>query len=93
MNKFPVHNDQLLSLKRVEGQLRGIQKMIQNNKYCVDILIQLQATVGAIARVEDKILKRHIDSCVVNAFKGRSQLNKQKKIEEVLNLLSRYRKS
>lgn len=93
MKKFPGHEEQLVSLKRIEGQIRGIQKMIQNGKYCVDILIQLQAIVGAIGKVEDKILKRHIDSCVVKAFKGRSEAAKHQKIEEVLDILSRFRKN
>ena len=93
MNKYPIHHAQLISLKRIEGQIRGIQKMILEGKYCVDILTQLNAITGAITRVEDHILKRHLDSCVVGALKGRSKSAKQKKVEEVLELLRRFRKN
>lgn len=93
MKNFPGHDNQLVALKRIEGQIRGIQKMIESGSYCVDILIQLQAIVGAIGKVEDKILKRHIDSCVVKAFKGGSDAVKHQKIEEVLDILSRFRKN
>ena len=93
MPQFPEHDDQLVSLKRIEGQIRGIQKMIAQRQYCVDILTQLRATIGAILRVEDKVLKRHIEGCVVTAFQGKSETEKQKKVTEVLELLRRFRKS
>ena len=90
---FPSHGDQITALKRVEGQVRGIQKMIEEKKYCVDILTQLHAIVGAIARVEDGILRRHIEGCVVNACSGKSEIEKQKKIDEVIRLLNKFRRS
>ncbi len=89
----PAHNDQLIALKRIEGQIRGIQKMIGANKYCVDIVTQLHATIGAILRVEDTILKRHFQGCVANAFRGKSEKEKEQKIAEVLELLTRFRRS
>ena len=64
-----IHQEQLVALKRVEGQIRGIQKMIEEKRYCVDILIQLHSIVGAILRIEDKIFRKHIEGCVAWALK------------------------
>ncbi len=93
MSPFPGHQEEIISLKRIEGQIRGIQKMIEEKKYCVDILTQLHAIVGAIARVEDGILRRHIEGCVVNACSGKSEVEKQKKIDEVIQLLNKFRRA
>ena len=92
MTQYPYHEEQAHALKRIEGQIRGVQKMIQEQKYCMDILTQLHAVVGAIMRVEDKVLRRHIEHCVVNAAKGKSDLDKQKKIDEVMEILTKFRK-
>jgi len=86
------HKEQIIFLKKIEGQIRGIQKMIGDKRYCVDILIQLHSIVGAIFRVEDNILDRHLQGCVSQALRGKSDLEKQKKIDEILQLLKRFRK-
>lgn len=87
------HREQLVSLNRIEGQIRGIQRMIEQERYCVDILTQLHSIVGAIFSVEDKILKRHLEGCVAHALKGKSSIEKDKKINEVINLIQRFRRS
>jgi len=93
MAQLTIHKDQLVFLKRIEGQIRGIQRMIEDKRYCVDILTQLHSIVGAILRVEDKILKKHLEGCVVKALKGRSEVEKQRKIDEIVELISRFRKT
>ncbi|MBL7129930.1 MAG: metal-sensitive transcriptional regulator [Candidatus Omnitrophica bacterium] len=93
MAQLTIHKDQLVFLKRIEGQIRGIQRMIEDKRYCVDILTQLHSIVGAILRVEDKILKKHLEGCVVNALRGRSEVEKQRKIDEIVELISRFRKT
>lgn len=92
MTAHPRHDSEIVALKRIEGQIRGIQKMIEEGQYCVDILTQLNAAAGAIRHVEDNVLKRHLEGCVTQALHGKSILEKQKKIEEVLELLKRFRK-
>ena len=92
MKNPTTHNEQLVFLKKIEGQIRGIQKMIEDGRYCVDIITQIHSIIGALHKVEDKIFKKHIDGCVVGALKGRSQVEKQKKIAEVVELISRFRK-
>ncbi|MBU3911604.1 MAG: metal-sensitive transcriptional regulator [Candidatus Omnitrophica bacterium] len=86
------HEEQIISLKRIEGQIRGIQRMIEEKRYCVDILTQLHSIVGAILSVEDKILRRHLEGCVAQTMKGKSDKEKYKKIDEVIELIQRSRR-
>ncbi len=92
MNKYPDHVKNIVSLKRVEGQIRGIQNMIIDRKYCVDILNQVHAAMAALSRVEDNILEMHIKGCVTNALQGKSTAEKDKKLAEVLELIRQFRK-
>ena len=82
-----------MSLKRIEGQVRGIQHMIKDRKYCVDILIQVHAIISALARVEDKILERHFQGCVLDAVNGKSEKDKQEKLNEIMQLIKKFRKT
>jgi CsoR family transcriptional regulator, copper-sensing transcriptional repressor len=92
-NKYPSHQDNLVSLRRIEGQIRGIQRMIEERKYCVDILIQVHAVISALARIEDKILEKHFEGCVTSAVNGRSRSEKQQKLKEIMLLIKRFRKA
>ncbi len=85
-----MHGEQLVALKRIEGQVRGVQKMIEEKRYCVDILTQLSSIGGALSRVQGKILQKHLRGCVTNAFKGKSEADKQKKIDEIVGLLRKF---
>ncbi len=93
MKQLTTHEGQLVFLKRIEGQIRGVQKMIEQKRYCVDILIQLHSIVGAILRVEDKIFQKHLEGCVIKALRGRSEIEKQRKIDEVMKLISSFRRN
>ncbi len=92
MKKGTDHQDKLVSLRRIEGQIRGIQKMIEEGRYCVDILYAVGAAVGALKNVENKILKDHLNACVKTAFNGRSKSDKEQKIREIAGLLESLRK-
>jgi len=85
------HTEVLSYLRKIEGQIRGVQKMIGEKKYCIDILTQLHAVVGAIGNVEDKILRKHFENCVVSAFRGDSKKEREEKMEEILNLIAKFR--
>ena len=61
------HTKQIDSLKKVEGQIRGIIKMIDDERYCVDILNQFKAVFAALEKVEGNVLEAHIEGCVKNA--------------------------
>ena len=92
MEKVTTHTEQLVYLRKIEGQIRGVQRMLEEKRYCVDIITQLHSIVGAILRVEDKVFQKHLEGCVSKALKGKSDSEKQKKIDEVIRLLSRFRK-
>ncbi|MCB9719709.1 MAG: metal-sensitive transcriptional regulator [Candidatus Omnitrophica bacterium] len=89
--KYLSRNQQIIALNRIEGQIGGIKHMIESGEYCVDVITQLHAVIGAILRVEDKILDRHLGTCVNEAFKNKTEKAKQKKIDEILLLLKRIR--
>jgi DNA-binding FrmR family transcriptional regulator len=93
MKQQTTHDGQLVFLKKIEGQIRGIQKMIAQRRYCVDIITQIHSIIGALYRVEDQIFKKHLDSCVANAMKEKSERQKQEKIDEIMELVARFRKT
>ena len=86
------HTTNLVALRRVEGQVKGIQKMIEEGKYCVDIVNQVHASVNALYRIAEKILTKHMENCVVDALKGRSQSQKKQKINEIMNIIKQLNK-
>jgi DNA-binding FrmR family transcriptional regulator len=92
MAQNPDHRDHIVALKRIEGQVRGVQRMIDDRKYCIDILNQIHAVKGALARVEDKILQKHFQHCVTTAMTGNSESQKQQKLDEILALINRTRR-
>ena len=92
MKDNPSHKDNLIALRRIEGQVRGVQGMIENGEYCIDILNQIYAIKGALGRVEEKILKKHFQHCVTEAVKGTSEKEKQQKLDEILKLIHQARR-
>jgi CsoR family transcriptional regulator, copper-sensing transcriptional repressor len=93
MKQTTTHTEQLQFLKKIEGQVAGVQRMIEEKRYCVDILTQIRSIIGALHRVEGEIFRKHLDGCVAGAMKGKSEAEIQKKIDEVINLLDRFRGS
>jgi len=77
-------------LRRIEGQVQGIQRMVEEDKYCVDILLQLTAVQGAVEQVQRLLLGRHIESCVAEAIRSGSTRDRQKKVDELLEVFSRF---
>lgn len=92
MKRYPRHDKNLIALKRIEGQVRGIQKMIGNGKYCIDIVTQIHAAVNALHRVSEAIFEKHIEHCVVDVFKGKSIREKKQKINEITRIIKRLHK-
>jgi len=80
----------LQRLTRIEGQVQGVQRMVQDEKYCVDILMQISAIQGALEQVRKILLGRHIESCVAEAMASGREGDRQRKIEELLEVFSRY---
>ena len=92
MTNFPSHKEELERLRKIEGQVRGAQKMIEEGRYCVDILQVLSSVQGAIEKVEDSILRRHLEGCVSDAVRSGSSKERSEKFNEILELVSKFRK-
>ena len=82
----------LRRLRRIEGQVRGIQKMINENRYCIDILTQTSAIVAALHGVEDLVMENHLNTCVAAAMRSNDPQNKAEKINEMMTVISKFRK-
>jgi DNA-binding FrmR family transcriptional regulator len=80
-------------LRRVEGQVRGLQKMVSEGRYCVDIMTQIDAVTAALARVQDHVLESHLNHCVAEALDGADRAARNAKVDEVVTLLKKYRRS
>ena len=76
-------------LRRIEGQVRGIARMVEEDRYCIDIMTQLQAVRSALARVETELLKGHLDHCIESAIVAGDQDEQRRKASELIELLER----
>ena len=77
-------------LRRIEGQVQGLQRMIDSDAYCVDVLLQISAVQGALDQVQKLLLGRHIESCVADALRSGSRSERQQKVDELLDVFSRF---
>jgi DNA-binding FrmR family transcriptional regulator len=73
----------LRRLKTIEGHLRGIIKMVEEDKYCIDVIRQIQAVDGALNKVSTQILENHLNSCVITAIKGNNAKEREKVLKEI----------
>jgi DNA-binding FrmR family transcriptional regulator len=76
-------------LNRIEGQVRGIARMVEDDRYCIDILTQLQAAKAALTRVESELLKTHLDHCIESAIVSGDKAAQREKAAELIQLLER----
>lgn len=79
-------------LNRIEGQVRGINRMIDEERYCIDILQQMQAIKSALAKVEDAILKDHSATCIEHAISAGSETDRRKKFVELIDLIGKVKR-
>jgi DNA-binding FrmR family transcriptional regulator len=76
-------------LHRIEGQVRGVARMVEEERYCIDVLTQLQAIRAALARVESEMLKAHLDHCIETAIVSGDVDEQRQKASELIQLLER----
>jgi len=76
-------------LNRIEGQVRGVAQMIDEDRYCIDILTQVQAVRAALAKVETEMLRDHLGHCVESAIVSGDKDEQRKKAAELIELLER----
>ncbi|MDE0884753.1 MAG: metal-sensitive transcriptional regulator [Myxococcota bacterium] len=89
--KDPKTGKKLLArLRRVEGQVNAITRMIEEEKYCVDILLQISAAQGALGKAGQLLLGTHVETCVANAFGSGSKKEREETVNELMEVFSRY---
>jgi DNA-binding FrmR family transcriptional regulator len=86
----PSHDKQLPRLKRIQGQMAGIVRMVEERRYCGDILTQLRAVQAALSAVQLEILKSHVEHCVAGAIESGDQSERQTKLAELYDILQRF---
>ena len=75
-------------LRRIEGQVRGIGRMIEEDRYCIDVLTQIRAVRAALRGVEDEVLKDHVEHCVEGAIASGDGADQRRKVQELLTVLT-----
>ncbi|MGA0531204.1 metal-sensitive transcriptional regulator [Hansschlegelia sp. KR7-227] len=78
-------------LNRIEGQVRGIARMLDEDRYCIDVVTQISAVRAALKRVEEEILKDHVGHCVENAIQSGDKDEQRRKVAELVDVLGRVR--
>ncbi len=78
-------------LRRIEGQVRGVAGMVDEGRYCIDILTQVQAIKAALKKVEDELLKNHAAHCVEEAIRDGDAKAQREKFTELVDLMGKFR--
>jgi DNA-binding FrmR family transcriptional regulator len=76
-------------LRRIEGQVGGLHRMVEDDRYCVDVLMQINAVRAALHKVEEKILHDHVSHCVADAFASGDVTDQRHKVEELITTIGR----
>jgi CsoR family transcriptional regulator, copper-sensing transcriptional repressor len=79
----------LKRLNRVEGQVRGLAGMVEDDRYCIDVVTQISAARAALRRVEEEILRDHVAHCVEHAISSGDKADQRRKIAELMDVVSR----
>jgi CsoR family transcriptional regulator, copper-sensing transcriptional repressor len=79
----------LKRLNRIEGQVRGLARMVEGERYCIDVVTQIAAVRGALKRVEEEVLKDHLAHCVEHAIASGDQEEQRRKLAELMDVLVR----
>ena len=76
-------------LQRIEGQVRGLARMVEDDRYCIDIVTQISAVRAALRRVEEEVLRDHVAHCVEGAIASGNRADQRKKIAELMEVFGR----
>jgi len=80
------HEEALHRLKNVEGHIRGIEKMIEDDKYCIDVIRQIQAVQAALNKITAMILDAHLNSCLITAVRGDDPDERERVLREITDI-------
>ena len=81
----------LKRLNRIEGQVRGLSRMVEDDRYCIDIVTQVAAVRAALKRVEEEVLRDHVAHCVEHAIASGDAEEQRKKVAELIDVLGRVK--
>jgi DNA-binding FrmR family transcriptional regulator len=82
----------LRRLNRIEGQVKGIGRMVDENRYCIDIVTQIAAVRAALGKAEEEILRDHVAHCVEHAIESGDKEEQRQKVAEIMEVLGRARR-
>ena len=82
----------LRKLRTVRGQIEGLIKMVENDRYCIDISNQLMASLGILKNINKDVLEAHLKNCVAEAFDSGDQLDRKQKIDEMIKIIDKLTK-
>ncbi len=77
-------------LRRIAGQVEGIARMVEGDRYCVDVLLQIAAAQAALGKAGALVMRSHVDTCVSEAMTNGTNAQRKKKIDELMDVFSRY---
>jgi CsoR family transcriptional regulator, copper-sensing transcriptional repressor len=82
-----MNDDQILiRLKTAEGHIRGIQRMVEEDAYCIDIIRQIQAVQSALNKISTRVLEGHLNSCLINAVRGEDPDERERVLKEIADV-------
>jgi len=77
-------------LRKISGQVAGLQRMVEEDRYCVDVLMQVAAVEGALDRVGHLVLRGHVETCVASALESGAPRARKEKLDELMQVFSRF---
>lgn len=80
------HSEAVVRLKSIEGHIRGIQRMLDDDAYCIDIIRQIQAVQAALNKVNTQILDEHLNSCLITAVRGDDPAERERVLKEIAEI-------
>jgi CsoR family transcriptional regulator, copper-sensing transcriptional repressor len=87
--RHEIKSASLKRLSRIEGQVRGLSRMVEEDRYCIDIVTQIAAVRAALRRLEEEILRDHVGHCVEHAIASGNKADQRQKIEELMAVIGR----
>ena len=80
------HEDVLKRLKNIEGHIRGVERMVENDAYCIDVINQIQAVQSALNKVSTLVFNEHLNTCLITAVRGRDPEEREKVLQEIIDV-------
>ena len=87
--RSPTKEQVLKRLSRIEGQVRGVSRIVEEDRYCIDVLTQVSAVRAALKRVEEEVLRDHVAHCVEHAIRSGDAEDQRQKVKELMDVIVR----